>query len=104
MSHITDTLREESRDIETPPERLDELSQIQGLMHLVAANPATSADTLQRLSNRNDNQIKSLIAENPNTFLSPAAITGNAYRKGFAESNPAISAYREPIVTQPVDD
>ncbi len=59
----------EAEDVNTPGERLHELAQYADLHLLVAANPATPADTLKRLSSSNDFAVRRAVAGNPNTAL-----------------------------------
>jgi Leucine rich repeat variant len=67
MPHkITESARSEARDIETSPERLHELAQIQAFAYLIAGNPAASVETLRYLAKSRDIAISAAVAENPN--------------------------------------
>ena len=60
-------LRAEAANIDTLPARLDELARQPGLMLIVAANPATSGETLEKLLVHKDKAIRQAVAGNPNT-------------------------------------
>ncbi|WP_052887981.1 hypothetical protein [Thermogemmatispora carboxidivorans] len=59
----------EALDLDTPPERLTELSQQPALRPLVAANPATPPAVLEQLSRERDLSVRRAVARNPNTSL-----------------------------------
>jgi hypothetical protein len=63
----SDPLAAEAASIDTALGRLDELAHQPRLMHIVAANPATSAETLEKLAKSNDEEICRAVAHNPNT-------------------------------------
>ncbi|HLW03283.1 MAG TPA: hypothetical protein VKT82_31860 [Ktedonobacterales bacterium] len=57
----------EAANIDTPLGRLDELALLPELMPIVAANPATSGETLVKLMAQKDTAVRQAIAGNPNT-------------------------------------
>jgi hypothetical protein len=63
----SDLLAAEAASIDTALGRLDELAHQPRLMPIVAANPATSAETLEKLAKSNDEAIGRAVAHNPNT-------------------------------------
>lgn len=63
---ISEALRREASDMETDPQRLRKLAENQALMHLVAANPATPAETLSQLATGKNRAVLAAVAENPN--------------------------------------
>lgn len=63
----SDPLAAEAASIDTALGRLDELAHQPRLMPIVAANPATSAETLEKLAKSNDEAICRAVAHNPNT-------------------------------------
>jgi hypothetical protein len=63
-------LRQEASDAETAPERLIELSADSELRLLVAANVSTSAAHLEELSKDESEQVRRVVAQNPNVSLS----------------------------------
>ncbi|HEU5200395.1 MAG TPA: hypothetical protein VFU32_12215, partial [Ktedonobacterales bacterium] len=63
----SDPLAAEAASIDTSLGRMDELAHQPRLMPIVAANPATSAETLEKLAKGNDEAICRAVAHNPNT-------------------------------------
>ncbi len=61
------SLRAEAANIDTPPSRLDELARQPELIPIVAANPATSGETLEKLAGHKEKAIRQAVAGNPNT-------------------------------------
>ncbi|MBE3564608.1 MAG: hypothetical protein IMW90_02650 [Thermogemmatispora sp.] len=59
----------EAQNLDTPPERLSELSHQPALRPLVAANPATPPVVLEQLSRERDLTVRRAVARNPNTSL-----------------------------------
>ncbi len=60
-------LMAEAASMDTPLGRLDELALQPALMPIVAANPATSGETLEKLVAQKDTAVRQAIAGNPNT-------------------------------------
>ncbi|MBO0781021.1 MAG: hypothetical protein J2P37_19555, partial [Ktedonobacteraceae bacterium] len=79
----------EASSIDTPTARLAELALDPILMPLIAANPATSAATLEQLASRQDERLNRAIAGNPNAPLPLLLELAKAFPQEFL-TNPAF--------------
>ena len=86
---IPESAKMEASDIETEPTRLEELAQISALAPLVAANPATSAETLRVLAAMGNATVQAAVAENPNAAFSTLQILLAAHTERVL-NNPAL--------------
>lgn len=75
--------------MDTKPGRLDELARLPRLMPIVAANPATPAETLEKLAKSNSEAICRAVAHNPNTPLPVLLRLAQMYPLEFL-SNPVL--------------
>lgn len=85
----SDPLAAEAASIDTALGRLDELAHQPRLMPIVAANPATSAETLEKLARSNDEEICRAVAHNPNTPVPVLLLLAQKFPLEFL-SNPIL--------------
>ncbi len=85
----SDPLAAEAANIDTALGRLDELAHQPRLMPIVAANPATSAETLAKLARSNDEAICRAVAYNPNTPVPVLLRLAQKFPQEFL-SNPVL--------------
>jgi hypothetical protein len=85
----SDPLAAEAASMDTPLGRLDELAHQPRLIPIVAANPATSAETLEKLAKSNDEAICRAVAHNPNTPVAVLLRLAQRFPQEFL-SNPVL--------------
>jgi hypothetical protein len=83
------SLLAEAANIDTPLERLDELARERALMPIVAANPAASSETLEKLAAQKDVAVRRALAGNPNTPMRHLLALAQEFPGEFL-SNPVL--------------
>ncbi len=79
----------EAASIDTPLGRLNELARIPALTALVAANPATASETLERLAQSKEKAVRQAVAQNPNTPIRQLVRLAREFPQEFL-SNPIL--------------